>query len=251
MASKNNYFISRLLIGKVEKIPARFIDQTLLEQEVDDVRTAAETAQTTAETAQTTAETAQTTANAAKTTANAAQTTANAAQTTANAAVPKSGGTMTAPLDVSGGGYKVRVGESVYASKALAINAVKQDGGEERLSYFSDNEICIGSSSSGFYVNRQSIFVGNKADNKYVDIDALSSGRGAKIALHNVEYGKHKDLVIYNDGVMEITGNTLTIYGDKSSGGSALILHSSTENSSKNFKITVNDAGTLSATEVT
>ena len=221
--AENNNFISRLFAVTVEKIPAKFIDKTLLEQEVDDVRAAA----------------------------NAAQTTANAAQTTANEAVPKSGGTMTAPLAVSEGGYTVRVGESVYASKAFAINYVNQNGGEERKSYLSSNEICIGSSSSGFYANDQNIFVGKKADNQYVDIDTQSGGRGTKIALHNVEYGTDKYLVLYHDGVMDITGNTLTIYGDKSSGGSALILHSSTENSSKNFKITVNDAGTLSATEVT
>lgn len=35
----NNYFISRLFAVKVEKIPEKFIDQTLLEQKVDDVRT--------------------------------------------------------------------------------------------------------------------------------------------------------------------------------------------------------------------
>ena len=214
--AENNNFVSRLFSGKVEKIPAKFIDQTLLEQEVDDVRT-----------------------------------TANAAQTTANAAVPKSGGTMTAPLDVSNGSYKFRVGDPIYVSGAFTINYVKQNGSEERLSYFTSDDICIGSSSSGFYAGRTYTFVGDKTNNKYVEIDTLSGGYGAKIALHNVKYNEQKNLVIYNDGVVEITGNTLTIYGDKNSGGSALILHSSTENSSKNFKITVDDTGTLSATVVT
>lgn len=37
--AENNNFISRLFAVKVEKIPAKFIDQTLLEQKVDDVRT--------------------------------------------------------------------------------------------------------------------------------------------------------------------------------------------------------------------
>ena len=83
----NNNFISRLFAVTVEKIPEKFIDQTLLEQKVDDVRAAANAAQTTAETAQTTA--------------NAAQTTANAAQTTAETALPLAGGIMTGTLNMN------------------------------------------------------------------------------------------------------------------------------------------------------
>lgn len=188
---------------------------------------AASTAQTTADTAQTTANAAQTTANAAQSTANAAQSTANTAKTTADAALPKIGGEVSGAIkssstiefprnytsNASVTGLRIA---SAIASKVLTNYFKSSDVG---LSMYSYIETIV------TYLDGIVIYNPNKTTNG-------------------------KTVTIVADGErIDFSG----IIGEKPITISAkdIILSSSTANSTKRFRITVDDTGTLAATEVT
>lgn len=175
--------------------------------------------------AKTAAETAQSTANAAKTAAETAQSTANNALTIENGGISK--GVI--------GGTTIKAASSPSTNEYFAI-----------LNY------------QGLY------FYQNSADVPYTRIDSkgysifgyidtkhitLSPGIGSSgDAYILIESDDTKSVSIRANGEITVVNpdNTLELLG-----ATALIVKSSTPNSTKKFKITVNDAGAISATEVT
>lgn len=187
---------------------------------------AASNAQRTANNAQSTANTAKTTADTARSTANTAKTTADAAKTTADAALPKSGG------EVSG--------------------AIKSSSSIE----FPRNYTT--SSAAGLQIDSS---ISSKVLTNYLKSTGVSSSLYSYI---ESVVTRLDGIVIYNPNKL-INGKTVTIaaegerldfsesIGKKPITISAkdIILSSSTANSTKRFRITVDDTGTLKATEVT
>ena len=179
----------------------------------------ANTAQTTANAAQSTANTAQTTASTAKTTADTAKSTADTAKSTADAALPKSGGAVSGVINFPrnySDGFSVGLSITSYISSKVLNNSLKSAGVDQSV----DKQI----ESVVTWMDGITIYSPNKISNfKTVTISAE---------------GKRLDFSDY-------INKPITI------GAKDIILSSSTANSTKKFRITVDDAGTLSATEVT
>lgn len=181
--------------------------------------------------AQSTANAAQTTANTAKSTADAAQSTANTAKTTADAAFPKTGGDITGNVKISG-----RVSfPATYTSSSgypTIITGLLLSAG------VSSGIVHIGMGTSGI-------------DPSYSSITAIETELdGIRI---------HKPNVLADSGYsvvrMEVRGVRLSFVDyynktPKTICAKDIILQSSTADSTKKFKITVDDSGTISATEV-
>ena len=170
-----------------------------------------EVAQTTANNAQTTASNAQTTANNAQTTANAARSTANTAKTAAENAQSTANAAKT------------------EVAKALTVN-----------------------SSGSIYAP-----IGAMNDGAYQSL-TLSSKDQYHSASFNVTESVGLQIRVDRDcGVQSITSNSSTVEFIANGapcmrlkGIDELIMNSSTAGSTKKFKITVDDSGTLTATEV-
>ena len=204
----------------------------------DTALTTAESAQSTADSAQATADSAQSTANTARTTANTAQATANTAKSTADnakaaadAAFPKTGGDITGNVKISGrvsfpATYTSSSGYPTIITGLLLSTGV------------SSGIVHIGMGTSG-------------VDHSYSSITAIETELdGIRI---------HKPNVLADSGYsvvrMEVKGVRLSFvdyYNKKPKTICAkdIILQSSTADSTKKFKITVDDSGTISATEV-
>ena len=207
----NNIFISRLFAVTVEKIPAKFIDQTLLEQKVDDVRTAAETAQTTAETAQTTA------MNFAKMVYATVSFTFDKQTTDRDTFVFNS-------FDY----YKISDFHPDSAD-VISFNGTRANGDVYNIITTGTN--CVG---YGLFivVNSPGSCSLPVTSSVTMNFTAPSSGLYAK----------------YTEGNEINTAGTANFEMKNQTG---IVLYSSTINSGKKFKISVDDSGTLSATEVT
>lgn len=192
---------------------------------------AASNAQTMANDAQTEASTALTRANNAQATANAAKTTAETAKTTADAAFPKTGGDITGNVKISG-----RVSfPATYTSSSgypTIITGLLLSAG------VSSGIVQIRMGTSGL-------------DPSYSSITAIETELdGIRI---------HKPNVLADSGYsvvrMEVRGVRLSFVDyynktPKTICAKDIILQSSTADSTKKFKITVDDSGTISATEV-
>lgn len=215
----------------------------------------------TANAAQTTAENAQTTANDAKTAADNAQTTATNAKITAENAIG---------ADVVKGDYKLRVGEKKLVGYGFAIlfnDSVKMN--------YTDTGIYDEYSGSILDMSSQSIFRANKTSRKKIEItiNADSDTEESRISLYRANGGYTS---ISADGSLFYSGAALKIgnlgsckilryvntpeeeydaatkgYVDGKISDTEIFLKSSTQDSTKKFKITVDDNGTVSATEVT
>ena len=199
----------------------------------------------TARKALTAADAAQSTADAAQSTADAAQSTADAAKITADAAFPRTGGgEVSGPVRfisaITAPGLKIPVPDSESLSRG--INYETEEGEDLASISFSHN------SNS----KTSSIDIGNtgygSGEYKRARIN-LALGLGLGI------FFSHEGEVYHMrcSGPLDFSNNP---YGDSWTpillqGISGIIMHSSTSGSSKKFKITVNDSGTLSATEVT
>lgn len=175
----------------------------------------ANTAKSTAEAAQSTANTAKTTADAAKTTAKTAQTTAETAQTTADGCVKKSN---TRQFSINLGSYNAFSG-SVESS---------------RVNYsFMENDV------TDTPIN--------------LNIGALG-GTALKISVTPSTSPTVKIIPpVYSTQQADIEfSRASSVYPHpKIKGIGGIVMHSSTSGSAKQFRITVDDTGTLKATEVT
>ena len=178
----------------------------------------AATAQTAANAAQATANTAKSTADTAKSTADTAKTTADAAKTTADAALPKSGGAVSGVINFPrnySDGSSVGLSITSYISSKVLNN---------RLSAGVDQTVNKYIESVVTWMDGITIYSPN----------TITNYRTVTIAAE----GKRLDF-------SDITKEPITI------GAKDIILSSSTANSTKKFRITVDDTGTLKATEVT
>ena len=197
----------------------------------DHAQTTADNAQSTADSAQSTASAAQRTANTAKINAEAAQSTANTAKTMADAAFPKTGGDITGNVKIAGyvsfpATYTSSSGYPTIITGLLLSAGV------------SSGIVQIRMGTSG-------------VDHSYSSITAIETELdGIRI---------HKPNVLADSGYsvvrMEVKGGRLSFVDyynktPKTICAKDIILQSSTADSTKKFKITVDDSGTISATEV-
>ena len=197
----------------------------------DSAQSTADSAQSTADSAQSTASAAQRMANTAKINAEAAQSTANTAKTMADAAFPKTGGDITGNVKIAG-----RVSfPATYTSSSgypTIITGLLLSAG-------------VGSGIVQIRMGTSGV------DPSYSSITAIETELdGIRI---------HKPNVLADSGYsvvrMEVKGVRLSFVDyynktPKTICAKDIILQSSTADSTKKFKITVDDSGTISATEV-
>ena len=206
-------------------------------------------------------ENAQTAADAAQTTATNAQNTAEAAKTTAENAIG---------ADVVKGNYKLRVGEQKYVGYGFAI--LYNDS--VRMNY-TDDGVYDEHSGSYLQMSGESVFKNKNASAKKIvirtnaDSDTgencitlyRSNGEYTSISADGSLYYSGNELKIGNDARCKVLRYVNTPeqeydaatkgYVDGKISDTEIFLKSSTSGSTKKFKITVDDSGTISATEVT
>ena len=205
---------------------------------------------------------AQAAANAAQTTADNAQATANAAQTTAENALPLAGGKMTGNIVIKEG---VGIQADVAVPHRILLNHVtsKPDVAFEKYATNYDKEISL-------YAG----FTNMEAYNSYVQFVFAKGGNTASLALPSPSSestlpsvlvlkganNEHTSVVVDNVNTIVFRKNSLSndYYHLKADDNGSLvaenfkgiILNSSTAGSTKKFRITVDDSGTLTTTEV-
>ena len=230
----------------------------------DRLLSALRAAANTARKALTAANAAQSTADAAQGTANAAQSTANAAQTTANEALPKTGGTMSGNLTID---TENDSHQTIISPGKMALQYVRQSGSVEDVLVISGRNIpsivASENGSDGFKLSGDGLSLGYTSEDKD-GIHLYHSNRSStagKIVIQHTNLNNYDKERISIASTGRITCNNrlkfdcgseievVQTYGK--TGGSAIILWSSTADSTKKFKITVDDSGTLTATEVT
>lgn len=229
--------------GGSKKFPVSSMPDEVLNRIID--------AQNMAETAQNTASTAQSTANAAQNRADTAQTTANEAKTAAETA--QSAADSAIGADVIKGDYILRTGQQKYAGYGFAILLKGASDSERELSGFYPDCLLFSKGNERTYLstNRLEIKVDADARNSAVISVASETASGAtqiKLKKNTVT------TILDNRGVIDCPNNTLEVKGVRGASnkiGSGIILTSETPGSTKRFKITVDDTGTISATEVT
>lgn len=191
---ENTIFSSRLFAVKVEKIPGKFIDQTLLEQKVDDVRT-----------------------NFAKTVSATVSFTFDKQTTGRDTFVFNS-------FDY----YKIS-DFNPDSADVISFNGTRANGGVS-------NNITTGTNcvEYGFFIVVNSPGSCSLPVTSSVTMNFTASSSGLYAS--------------YREGDENMTAGTANFEMKNQTG---IVLYSSTINSVKKFKISVDDSGTLSATEVT
>ena len=201
----------------------------------------------TAHKALTAADAAQSTADAAQSTADAAQSTADAAQSTANAALSREhGGTVNGDVIFTNGitanSLILPVPSSDSSSRGILFKDDASELGIAQIYFGYDasskiSRVEIGNTgySSGEYKR------GTVALNLGVNKTAISFSHDG-----DAYHMQCKGPLDFSFGYSEATRIPILLQGI-----SGIIMHSSASGSTKKFKITVDDAGTLSATEVT
>ena len=217
------------IVTSVVKIDEKYLPDTVAtKSEVNNAQTTADTAQTTAENAQTAADNAQRTADSAEITANNAKFTADNAKATADAALPKRGG------EVSG---VIKSSSEIEFPRKYDSTATSIDG----LRISSDIV-------SKVLTNRLRSYGVDITSSSY--IETIVTYLDGIIIYNPNTFANGKTVSIAANGELlaflsEIGQKPITISAKD------IILQSSTANSAKKFKITVDDSGTISATEVT
>lgn len=192
----------------------------------------------------------------------AAQTTANAAQTTANAALPKTGGTMSGNLtiDTENDSY-----QTIISPGEMALQYVTSPGDvNDELVISGRNApriVAREDGDSGFKLSVMGLSLGCTSTTKdgiHLRHSNGSSSPGEIVIQHtNLNNHAKERISIASTGEIECNnrlkfncGSEIEVvqtYGK--TGGSAIILHSSTLNSTKKFKITVDDSGVPTITD--
>ena len=190
-------------------------------------------------------EVAQTTASNAQTTANNAQTTANAAQTAANAALERTVESYTrhaqmAPLYKNGGfsAWRGVVQEISYNETEgyFFVNGFDTTAFKEKD--MPDGVFCV------------SVYVGNQIAKAFLNKVSISGRSWAVRGFAVITNGDSRV-----GEVLYVSSNNIPQYEAKGlfltfRAPGSMLLKSSTANSTKQFRITVDDSGTLTATEV-
>ena len=209
--------------------------------------------------AQTTADRARNAADNAQIAANNAQSTANTAKSTANAALPKTGGMMSGNLTVDNENDSYR---NVISSGGMAVQYVNSAGTA------TDNIVINGrlgptivgneSGANGFMLSGNGLSLGYTSTSKdgiHLTHSNRSSTPGSIVIQHTGDGAKERisiastGTITCNNSLKFDCGSAIEVvqtYGQ--TGGSAIILRSSTADSTKRFRITVDDTGSL-ATE--
>ena len=191
-------------------------------------------------------EVAQTKANAAQTTANAAQTTANAAQTTANAALervvePYTRNRQMAPLYKNGG-------FSAWRGVVQELSYDKTEG------YFFANVFdttALNGEDMPKDVFCAKVYVENQRATAFLSHSVTTGNYWHVSGFAVITNGYSRTGEILYVSSNEISTNSAKGLFLTFSAPSSMLLKSSTANSTKRFRITVDDSGTISATEVT
>lgn len=219
------------------KLLPEYLLPDFLSKNVVATKTEVQSAADKATAAEDAAYTAQSTADNAQSTANTAKSTAEAAQSTANAALPKTGGELSGAISVTNGTDTAKLYTSVFDMTHIpTVGAQVSD----RV-YIGYDRITLGPtalSTPGISLNR------NKGSSTPASI-RISHSTGTVQINSDGAVSSSKRLVLSCQNELEIrsVGATPTATG--------LVLHSSTTGSKKRFRITVDDTGTLKATEVT
>ena len=207
------------------------------------------------------ADVAQTAADNAQTAANAAKTAADNAQTTASAALPKTGGTISGNLTVDNENHSYR---NVISAGGMAVQYVNSAGtATDHIVINGRNSPSIVANkdgSFGFNLSDQGLSLGYTSTSKdgiHLTHSNGSSTPGSIVIQHtDLGDGAKERISIASTGTITCNnslkfdcGSAIEVvqtYGQ--TGGSAIILRSSTADSTKRFRITVDDTGSL-ATE--
>ena len=233
--------VSQTKTVTTKKYQTKKLDKSLLpdgvESGIEAANTKAATALSAAQAAQNTANEAISSANTAQTTANTAQSTANTAKSTADAALPKTGGELSGAISVTDGTNTSKLDPSVLHIKNVPHGAT-QVADKVHIDY---DQFFLGqnqSSTPGIALIR------NKGSSTPAYL-WLSNSTGTVQIKSNGEIYSSKKLVLLCQNELEIQGVGPTPTA------TSLVLHSSTLGSNKRFRITVDDTGTLKATEIT
>ena len=282
--------ISQTKTVTTKKYQTKKLDKSLLPDEVEsgieaanakatDAMSTANAAQSTASAAQATANTAKSTANTAKTTANTAKSTADTAKSTADAAAPKENPVFTGTFsqnrkpNTTVGEYSHAEGlyttASGYCSHAEGTDTTASgyhshaEGSDTTASGYCSHAEGGDTTASGSYSHAegtntiatsseqhvQGKFNIEDTAGKYAHIVGNGGNTADRSNAHTLDW---KGVPWYRGrpqfgGTAQDNG-AQTVFGN---GDKEIILASSTSGSTKKFKITVDDTGTLKATEFT
>lgn len=242
-----------------KKYQAKKLDKSLLPDGVESgieaantkaatALSAAQAAQNTANEAISSANTAQTAANTAQSTANTAKSTAETAKSTADTALarsvePYTGNTQMAPLYKNGG-------FSAWRSVVQNLLYVKTEG------YFSADgrsTTALNGEDMPDGVFYALVYVGNQSAKAFLTKGVNTAGSGSWFVRG---FAVIDDVNSRTGEILYVSSNTIPQDAAKGlfltfRAPDSMILKSSTSGSDKQFRITVDDTGTLSATEIT
>ena len=201
-----------------------------------------------ANTAQSTANTAKSTADTAKSTADTAQSTANTAKSRADTALaravePYTGITQMAPLYKNGG----------FSAWRSVVKILLYDKTEGYFSADGRSTTALNSDDMPDGVFCVNVYAGNQSANAFLTkgVNAAGSGSWSVGGFAVIDDGHSR-----TGEILYVSSNTIPKHAAKGlfltfRAPDSMLLKSSTSGSDKQFRITVDDAGTLSATEVT
>ena len=232
--------------GGVKKFSTDVMPDELLEgidtakSTAESAQSTANTAKSTAETAQTTAESAQNTATIAKYTAETAKSAAESAQNTANTAKSTAESAQntanTAKSTAETAKSTAESAQNTANNLKITMSGVPTMAGLFLKSRQSGNQ------------DRTSLDFSTKDD--YTSMQLVESSAGGHVLVISRDGGLHDAATAYNPATLKLV-NLGSTKGVVIEGLDALIINSSTSGSTKRFKITVDDTGTIAATEVT
>lgn len=195
-------------------------------------------------------------AETAQNTAYAAKNTAETAQSTANTAMPMTGGNATGEISVVRDTYKCTVGAKKYATYGFKISYVR-NGAETEHACFTSQGIFFSAPDNNATISPEKIILGEDHNNQIRLFNDRTNDRNPTsftMSKKRISEGSARKIIITTDSEIQTTAGDIEIenigptYNTK---GSGIILKSDTPGSHKKFRISVDDAGTISATEVT
>lgn len=225
--------------GGVKKFSTDVMPNEVLEG-VEIANSSAESAQSTANTAKTTAETAQSIAESAQNTAVIAKHTSETAKSLAESANDTAN---TAESTAESAQNTANTAKSTAESAQKTANNLKITmSGSPTM-----ERLFLRSRQSG---NQDSTFLDLATKDNYTSMELVESSAGGHVLKISRDGGLHDAATAYNPATLKLV-NLGGTKGVVIEGLDALIINSSTSGSTKKFKITVDDTGTISATEVT
>lgn len=211
--------------GGVKKFSTDVMPNEVLEG-VDIAQSAAESAYNTASTAKSTAETAQSIAESAQNTAVIAKHTSETAQSLAESANNTANTAKSTAESAQNTANNLKITMSGSPTMEKLFLRSRQSGNQDRTS------------------------LDLATKDNYTSMELVESSAGGHVLKISRDGGLHDAATAYNPATLKLVnlGGTKGVIIE---GLDALIINSSTSGSTKKFKITVDDAGTISATEVT